>query len=78
MKVAVKCFATLADGETCDYKGATEYDMVEGAKAGELIQKLDIPEDQVHIIFINGRKGQTDTELKEGDRVGLAPAVGGM
>lgn len=78
MKVAVKCFATLSNDGTCDYKGATEYDMAEGAKVGELIHKLDIPEDQVNIIFVNGRKGQTDTELKEGDRIGLAPAVGGM
>jgi molybdopterin converting factor small subunit len=78
MKVAVKCFATLADGETCDYKGATEYEMTEGAKVGELIRKLDIVEEEVKIIFVNGRKGETDTELKEGDRVGFAPAVGGM
>jgi molybdopterin converting factor small subunit len=78
MKVAVKCFATLADGETCDYKGATEYDVSEGAQVGELIQKLDIPDEQVKIVFINGRKGDPSTVLKEGDRVGLAPAVGGM
>lgn len=78
MKIAVKCFATLADGETCDYKGATEYEMADGARVDDLTRKLDIPEDQVKLVFVNGRMGRADTVLSEGDRVGLAPAVGGM
>jgi len=34
-------------------------------------------EDEVHIVMINGSHGGLDSELHDGDRVGLFPPVGG-
>lgn len=78
MKVAVKCFATLADGETCDFKDSRTYDFDAGADIHTLMLRLSIPQDSVKLVFVNSRKAEFDTRLSEGDQVALAPAVGGM
>ncbi len=41
------------------------------------MKRLDIGEDEVHLIFVNSARAGLDTELKDGDRLGLFPAVGG-
>lgn len=78
MKVNVKCFSTLADAEACDYKDTTEYELQAGATPVQLMEKLNISPDQVKLIFVNGKRATPETQLSEGDQVGLAPAVGGM
>jgi molybdopterin converting factor small subunit len=78
MKIAVKCFATLADAETCDYKDSRTYDFDAGADINTLMLRLDIPKDSVKLVFVNSRKADFDTRLSDGDQVALAPAVGGM
>jgi sulfur carrier protein ThiS len=52
--------------------------MAEGQKVEDLLQKAGIPKDDVKIAFVNSRIVGFDTVLSDGDRVGLAPAVGGM
>ena len=78
MKVNLRCFATLANPETCNYNDATEYELEDGQTVGDLIQKVRIADDDVKIAFVNSRVVSHDTVLSDGDRVGLAPAVGGM
>jgi len=78
MKIAVKCFATLADGETCDFKDSRTYDFDAGSDINTLMLRLSIPKDSVKLVFVNSRKAGFDTRLFEGDQVALAPAVGGM
>lgn len=43
----------------------------------DLISDLNLPDDQVKLIFVNGRKESRQYILKSGDRVGLFPPVGG-
>ena len=78
MNVSVKCFATLADADTCDFNESRVYDLDTGAKVDSLLNRLAIPEASVKLVFVNGRQAGFDARLSDGDRVGLAPVVGGM
>ena len=78
MKVNLKCFATLVDEDSCDYKDSTPYDMTDGQTIQDLIKRAGIDPEEVKIAFVNSRKVALDTVLSDGDQVGLAPAVGGM
>ncbi|MCB2167720.1 MAG: MoaD/ThiS family protein [Deltaproteobacteria bacterium] len=78
MKVDLVCFSKLVNEDTCDYRNSQAYDMAEGQNVEDLLQQAGIPKDDVKIAFVNSRIVGFDTVLSDGDRVGLAPAVGGM
>jgi molybdopterin converting factor small subunit len=78
MKVKVKCFATLADADTCDYKDSIEYDVSESATVDSLVDRLNIAKEEIKIVFRNNKVVDFDTPLAEGDQLGFAPAVGAM
>ncbi len=78
MKVEIKCFSTLADGDRCDYTDAKSYDLADNQTVGDLAEKVGIAKDDIKVAFVNNRRVNVDTVLNDGDRVGLAPAVGGM
>jgi molybdopterin converting factor small subunit len=78
MKVDVRCFATLANEDTCDYRSASTYDLDEGQTVGNLAEAAGVDAGKVKITFVNGRIRDFNTELAHGDRVGFVPAVGGM
>jgi hypothetical protein len=78
MKVHLKCFASLAKEDICDYEGSTEYEISKGETVGSLIDRIGMKSADIKIIFVNGQKSSLETVLREGDRLGLAPATGGM
>jgi sulfur carrier protein ThiS len=78
MKVDLVCFSTLASQDTCDYQTSREYAMADGQKVEDLVKQAGIAREDVKIAFVNSRIVGFDTVLSNGDRVGLAPAVGGM
>ncbi len=78
MDIKLKCFATLAEADKCDYQNSTPKTLPEGATVGKLLSQAAIPEREVKLIFVNGQKASLDTVLHNGDQVGLAPATGGM
>lgn len=78
MKINLVCFSKLVNADTCDYRKRTVYDMADGQKVVDLVQRAGIAREDVKIAFVNSRIVGFDTELSDGDRVGLAPAVGGM
>ena len=78
MKVDVKCFAGLTGGETCTYQEATTYELDNGNNVNDLLDRVDLPSEDVSLVLVNGKKANADTALSEGDRVGFFPAVGGM
>jgi molybdopterin converting factor small subunit len=78
MKVELKCFATLVDPETCDYRSATAYELADGKTVQDLAELAGVDGEKVKIAFVNGRQAAIDTPLADGDRIGLVPAVGGM
>jgi molybdopterin converting factor small subunit len=78
MNIGLKCFATLADADTCDYKNSTPKTLPDGSTVRKLLIQAAINEKDVKLIFVNGQQAALDTVLHDGDQVGLAPAVGGM
>lgn len=78
MKVDLKCFATLVSQDSCNYKDSTSYDLNDGQTVEDLMKHVGVASEDVKIAFVNSRRVDFDTVLSDGDRVGLAPAVGGM
>ena len=78
MIVNLKCFASLVNLDSCDYKDSTEYNLDDGQTVEDLVQLAGISKEDVKIAFVNSRVVDLDTVLSDGDQVGLAPAVGGM
>lgn len=74
MNIDLKLFVTLAK-YLPDHNAPIE--VPDGSTVGDLMERLAIPEDQVKLIFINNVKKSKQTVLKENDRVGLFPPVGG-
>jgi molybdopterin converting factor small subunit len=69
----VKCFATLH--EYTPDQGKLEF--TPGMTVQEVIKRLNIPLEEVKVVFVNGGHASLDTPLQDGDRIGIFPAVGG-
>ena len=78
MNVNLKCFSSLSNPDSCNFNGSTTYVLNEGQTVEDLIQRAGIAPGDVRIAFVNHRKSNLSTILSHGDRVGLAPATGGM
>ena len=78
MKIHVKCFATLASEKKCDHNHARTVDVPGGTTVSSFLRFLGVAREAVWIAFVNNRIVAMDKALEDGDRVALAPAVGGM
>lgn len=78
MRVSLKCFAKLSTDGQCDYRESTTYEINEGATVHDLARRANLVPKDVKIAFVNNRNVSLEMVLVDGDRVGLAPAVGGM
>jgi len=78
MRVNLRCFSKLANQDTCNFKENTSYDLDDRHTVEDLVKRAGIAREDVKIAFVNGRIVDFDKTLADGDRVGLAPATGGM
>ncbi len=78
MKVQFKCFASLPENYACDYAEGTEHEIESGETVGKFADRMNIPAEEIKIVFLNGKNATLDTELNNGDRLAFAPATGGM
>jgi molybdopterin converting factor small subunit len=74
MHISLKLFATLAryrpgHPEACPVAPKTT--------VRQLLIAQGVPLKEAKLIFINGVKASLDTVIKDGDRVGVFPPVGG-
>ncbi len=74
MTIDLRLFATLQPYEP---SSSHAFQLKVGMPVRELVEQLGIPEIKAKLIFINGIKCDLDTVLKDGDRVGIFPPVGG-
>ena len=74
MGIQVKCFATLAGFEP---EHSDDYPVVADETVASLIRRLGMKEDDVNLMFVNSQRAFLHSPVKDGDRVGLFPAVGG-
>lgn len=78
MKIEVNLYATLKKYMKNETGGKPlVLEISEDINVKDMIQKLKVPADSVKLIFINGVHAKRDTILKDGDRLGLFPPVGG-
>ena len=78
MRIEVNLYATLKKYIKKETFGQSSViDAKDGLCVKDMMQKLKIPADLVKLIFINGVHAKRDTILKDGDRLGLFPPVGG-
>lgn len=54
-----------------------KFSIKEGTTVEMLIKDLGIPEDSVKLIFVDGKKQDKTYCIKNNDRIGLFPPVGG-
>lgn len=59
------------------YGQPVEVDAPGGSSAYDLLRILNIPEDRVFAILVNGVHAKKEDTLNPGDRVSLFPPVGG-
>lgn len=71
--IEVRLFATFREGRD----KVSFLDQKNFKNAGEILDYLRIPREEVAIILINGRYSAIDTPLKDGDILALFPPVGG-
>jgi len=72
--IRIKLFATLKAHEP---ENAAAYPIAPATTVSELVERLAVPGDMVKLIFVNSRRAALDTPLKDGDKVGIFPPVGG-
>ena len=71
--IEVRFFATLRSGRA----KITEVSADEVSTAGDILRRFEIPEEEVHILLINGFHSRPEAAVKDGDIVSLFPPVGG-
>ncbi len=78
MRIRVKLFATLgrriAGGAAGDL---FPVEVPEGSTIADLIHRLNLPQEEVKVTFINARARPLDWPLQPEDEVGIFPPIGG-
>jgi molybdopterin synthase sulfur carrier subunit len=78
VRVFVKLFATLGRHFAGMMPGTpAQVEVLEGATLADLADQLQVPQEEVKMIFVNGRIQPLAYELQPGDEVGIFPPVGG-
>lgn len=73
MEVEVRLFATFREGREKKQK----IKIKENTTILDIIKMLNIDENEVAIMLLNGRDGNSDRMLNDGDIISLFPPVGG-
>lgn len=73
MEVEVRLFATFRNGrwKSKHFKFDSEISI------RDILEQLDIKEEELGIVLVNGRHCDVDSMLKDGDALALFPPIGG-
>ncbi|MTI81276.1 MAG: MoaD/ThiS family protein [Firmicutes bacterium] len=63
--------------ENVKYGKPFQVELPSGGTGRQLLDKLNIPQEQVFSILVNGIHRDRDDQMEDGDRVALFPPVGG-
>jgi molybdopterin converting factor small subunit len=87
MKIYVRLFASLAKNVSKavlahhpqGFRAGTplEIELPENSTLDDLISYLDLPREEIKLLFVNGRGREPNYRLKPEDEVGIFPPVGG-
>lgn len=70
--IEVRLFATLREN-----RGKVLYFSPQHRKTYELLKELEIGENDIAILLINGVHSTFDSEIKDGDILSIFPPIGG-
>jgi molybdopterin synthase sulfur carrier subunit len=73
MFVTVRLFATLQEGRFVE--APREYPP--GASIATIVGDLRIPDEEIGVVFVNGRNAEVDRVVSAGDVVSIFPPIGG-
>jgi molybdopterin converting factor small subunit len=74
IKIDLRLFVTLAKYLP---ENSDSFDIPEHTTVETLILDIGIPLERVKLIFVNGKRQDSNYPLKHNDRLGLFPPVGG-
>jgi sulfur carrier protein ThiS len=78
MKIELRLYASLAAFMPEKTVGnPLTMEVSDGTTIRDLLQQLKVPKKDIKVIFLNGIHANDGDILKEGDRVGVFPSVGG-
>jgi sulfur carrier protein ThiS len=79
MKIEVKLYASLGKymPQSVLEKKEGYLEIGEGTTVKALLESLEVPLETVKLIFVNGIHAKEAEVLKDGDRLGVFPAVAG-
>ena len=78
MQIELNLFASFREYLPKDNGGLHQaFELDAEATIGDVLGKLRLPADAAKVIFVNGTRGDANTILNEGDRVGIFPLVAG-
>lgn len=72
--ITLKLFATLRSYAP---QNAERFPITPGTTVADVVQALEIPAKDAKLIFVNSIRKEHETPLKDGDRLGIFPPVGG-
>ena len=72
--IQLKLFANLREFAPAD---TDRHPIESGQSIREVLASIGLPAEKAKLIFVNGTKGDLDTVLEGGERVGLFPPVAG-
>ncbi len=78
MRVQVKLFATLRHyAPSASVGHPFEVDLAEGSAVADLIRHLNVPAEEVKMVYVNACARPEDWPLEAGNEVGIFPLIGG-
>jgi len=78
MQVRVKVFATLRRYLPGVMPGTSlEVELPAGATVDDLLGQLNLPREEVKVVYVNARARPWSYKLASGDEVGIFPPIGG-
>lgn len=78
MKIDIKCYASLSESDGCNYRQPMRIALSDQSPVKDALSQVNVADEAVHVVYVNGRKAALDDTLANGDRVGIFPAVAGM
>lgn len=78
MKIEVRLFASFTrylPDHAEDHR--VILDLAEGTTVKQVLQKLQVPLDEIKLVFVNSVRAGLDHVLSDGDRMGAFPPVAG-
>ena len=79
MEIEIKLYASLARYMPVQEEGSDSIktEVEDGTTVKQLLDELNVPANNIKIIFLNGTHAGEDAVLKDGDRLGVFPPVAG-